>query len=110
MHFILVENGNNIGGMGDLHSNVELDLCDQLAAYEVCLLKAYGAVIGGRDLHHVLGYPSSDAFRQAVHRKTVPVQTFRRPGFRSRFARTHDIAKWLVSVGRELNEVDCDES
>lgn len=110
MHFILVENGNTIGGMGDIYPDVGFDLCDQVAAYEVCLLKTYGAVIGGRDLHHVLGYPSSDAFRQAVHRKTVPVQTFRRSGFRTRFARTHDIAKWLVSVGRELNEMDGDES
>lgn len=110
MHFILVENGNKIGDMGNVYPEDELDLCDQVAAYEVCLLKTYGAVIGGRDLHHVLGYPSSDAFRQAVHRKTVPVQTFRRPGFRARFARTHDIAKWLVSVGRELSEMDSDES
>lgn len=79
------------------------DLCDQVAAYEICLLKLYGAVIGGHDLHHVLGYSSNDAFRQAVHRKTVPVKTFRRQGFRMRFARTHDIAKWLVSVGKSID-------
>lgn len=86
------------------------DFCDQVAAYEICLLKLYGAVIGGHDLHHVLGYPSGAAFRQAAHRKTVPVQTFKQPGYRMRFARTHDIAKWLVSVGRELDELKSDEN
>lgn len=82
------------------------DFCDQVAVYEICLLKLYGAVIGGHDLHHVLGYSSGAAFRQAAHRKTVPVPTFRRPGFRMRFARTHDIAVWLVSAGRELEELE----
>lgn len=72
------------------------DICDKIAGYELCLLKLYGAVIQGRDLHHVLGYTSGDAFRQAACRKTLPVQTFKRPGFRMRFARTHDIAKWLA--------------
>lgn len=87
-----------------MHNQIT-DVCDQVAAYEICLLKLYGAVIGGHDLPHVLGYPSSAAFRQAVCRKTLPIQTFKRPGFRMRFARTHDIAKWLVSVGSDLNEI-----
>ena len=82
--------------------NPVLDLSDQVNAYELCLLKAYGAVIGGHDLHHVLGFSSACAFRQAACRGTLPVPTFKRSGFRMRFARTHDIAKWLVAVGREL--------
>ncbi|MES9994042.1 MAG: hypothetical protein ABW098_18990 [Candidatus Thiodiazotropha sp.] len=92
-----------------------VDFCDKVAAYELCLLKLYGAVIGGHDLPHVMGYPSSAAFRQAVSRKTLPIQTFKRPGYRMRFARTHDIAKWLVSIGKEMpdapatNEVDTEK-
>ncbi len=82
------------------------DICDKVAAYEIGLLKLYGAVIGGRDLHHVLGYSSGDAFRQAACRKTLPVQTFKRDGFRLRFARTHDVAKWLASLDRAYPEVD----
>lgn len=85
-----------------------VDFCDQVSAYEICLLKEYGAVIGGHDLHHVLGYPSDAAFRQAAHRKTVPVKTFRRLGFRMRFARTHDIAVWLVSMDKKLPETVAD--
>ncbi|MCG7984200.1 MAG: hypothetical protein JAY90_15795 [Candidatus Thiodiazotropha lotti] len=83
--------------LGDMKTQI-VDICDKVAAYEMCLLKLYGAVIQGRDLHHVLGYSSGDAFRQAVCRKTTPVQTFKRPGYRMRFARTHDIAIWLASM------------
>lgn len=83
------------------NDDVKLDYCDQVAAYEINLLKVYGAVIGGDDLHHVLGYSSGDAFRHAASRRTLPVVTFKRKGFRYRFARTHDIAKWLVSLGKE---------
>jgi len=80
----------------------ELDKCDQVAIYEMGMLKAYGAIIYGHDLWKVLGYPSSTAFRQSVRRKTVPVATFKRPGYKMRFARTHDIAKWLVAIGDDM--------
>lgn len=86
--------------LGDMKTQIA-DICDKVAAYEMCLLKLYGAVIQGRDLHHVLGYSSGDAFRQAACRKTLPVQTFKRPGYRMRFARTHDIAIWLASMDIE---------
>lgn len=105
MNYLFAHRGTKIGDM----ENQKFDICDQVAAYEMSLLKLYGAVIGGHDLHHVLGYSSGSAFRQAACRKTVPVPTFKRPGFRMRFARTHDIAKWLVSVGRELEEIKLDE-
>ncbi|WP_369157513.1 hypothetical protein [Candidatus Thiodiazotropha sp. LNASS1] len=86
--------------LGDMKTQIA-DICDKVAAYELCLLKLYGAVIQGRDLHHILGYSSGDAFRHAVCRKTLPVQTFKRPGYRMRFARTHDIAIWLASMDIE---------
>lgn len=89
--------------MNLINSKDIFDSCDLVMAYELGLLKLYGAVIYGHDLHHVMGYPSAAAFRQAVKRKTVPVPTFKRPGFRMRFARTHDIAKWLVAMGKEIN-------
>lgn len=78
------------------------DFCGQVMVYEICLLKLYGAVIGGAELPHVLGYSSHAAFRQAAHRNTVPIETFKRPGFRMRFARTHDVAVWLASMGKEI--------
>ena len=81
----------------------ELDKCDQVAIYEIGMLKTYGAIIYGHDLWKVLGYTSGSAFRKAVQRKTVPVPTYKRPGYRRRFARTHDIAKWLVALGSELD-------
>jgi len=71
---------------------------DKVARFEVNLLKTYGALIYGHDLWKVIGYPSSESFRQAVKRKSVPVPTFKREGYRMRFARSHDIAVWLASM------------
>jgi len=75
---------------------------DKVARFEVSLLKVYGALIYGHDLWKVLGYPSSEAFRQAVRRKSVPVLTFKREGYRMRFARTHDVAVWLASLDSDM--------
>jgi len=72
--------------------------------YELCLLKLYGAVVGGKELRHILGYRTGDAFRQAVRRKTLPIPTFILKGRKMRMARTHDIAVWLVSIDENLEE------
>lgn len=72
--------------------------CDKVATYEVNLLKKYGALLYGHELWKVIGYPTSNAFRQAVKRKSVPVPTFKRAGYRMRFARTHDVAVWLAAM------------
>jgi len=73
-------------------------VCDKVARYEVNLIKTHGSVIYGHNLWKVLGYPSSNAFRQSVKRSSVPVETFKRDGYRMRFARTHDIAVWLAAM------------
>lgn len=85
-----------------INDDTKLDYCDQVAAYEINMLKVYGAVVGGDDLYRLLGYSSGDSFRHASSRGTLPVATFKRKGFRHRFARTRDIAKWLVAIGKEL--------
>lgn len=45
-----------------------LPLAEQL--YE-SLLRLHGPMVSGDDLRIALGYPSKDAFRQAIVRKTV---------------------------------------
>lgn len=64
------------------------------------LLARHGAVISGRDLRIILGYPSGDAFRHAVHRKTLPIPTFFLKGRRGRCAATWDVARWVASLGQ----------
>jgi len=71
--------------------------------YEICLIKAYGVIIGGKDLWHILGFKNGDAFRKAVQRKSLPIPTFIPNGRRSRVARSRDIAKWLSSINAEVN-------
>lgn len=70
---------------------------------ELSLLKLYGVIVGGKDLRHLLGYKTGDAFRQAVKHNRIPFPTFIMEGRRMRMARTHDIAKWLASI----DESDC---
>jgi len=66
--------------------------------YERTLMELYGLVVGGKELWHLLGYKTGDAFRQAVKRNTLPVPTFVLKGRRARMARVRDIAEWLASV------------
>lgn len=71
---------------------------DGAAAEEARLFELHGAVIGGRDLRHLLGYKTGDAFRQAAHRQTLPVSTFFLDGRRGRFAATKNVARWKASI------------
>lgn len=63
--------------------------------FELGLIKALGATVGGGSLAKALGYPSHDAFRKAHQRGRVPVHTFEVSGRKGRFAAVTDIAHWL---------------
>lgn len=69
----------------------------RIAKIEDQLLTRFGAVIGGADLRHLLGYRTGSAFRQAVHRKTLPVRTFLQPK-RGRCASSAEVAVWMASL------------
>lgn len=62
------------------------------------LASAYGPIVGGEKLTRLLGYPSNEAFRQALNRGQLPVETFNIPHRRGKFAYTADIAAWLSSL------------
>jgi hypothetical protein len=68
------------------------------------LLARFGAIVAGRDLVRLLGYRTSAAFRQAVHRQSVGVQTFFIRGRRGRCACTSDIARWALEHGAPLTQ------
>lgn len=53
-------------------------------------------VVTGDDLMKALGYKTSDAFRQAIARGTLPVNVFTIEKRRGKFALTADIAAWLA--------------
>lgn len=71
----------------------DTSLANQL---EKDLLAQHGPMIHGDALRAALGYPSSEAFRQAVFRDTVPVPTFKLPNHRGRYALVKDVAAWLA--------------
>jgi hypothetical protein len=73
---------------------VELQvLADEIFA---SLSSEHGPLVGGKNLCKVLGYNSSGAFRQAVYKKTVPVDVFAIDNRRGKFALTADVARWLA--------------
>lgn len=73
------------------------ELVDELAnSLELDLLQTFGPMIYGQVLYKSLGYTSADAFRQALSRQSVPVDTFPIEGRRGKFALTRDIAKWIA--------------
>ncbi len=63
---------------------------------ELQLFDEHGPMMFGPALHQALGYRSSDAFRQAARRGTVPVYVFSIENRRGKFALTKDVAKWLA--------------
>ena len=64
------------------------------------LVCRYGPLISPADLTKVLGYPSANAFCQAVVRGTVPIPLLRIPNRRGRFALARDVAVWLSEQRR----------
>lgn len=72
---------------------------------ERMLMKQYGLVVSGKNLRHLLGYRTGDAFRQAVKRQSLPFYTFIPEGRRARMARVKDIAQWLASIEADMDEV-----
>ena len=59
----------------------------------------FGMIVAGRDVVRLLGYPTSAAFRQAAHRKSLGIRTFFIRGRRGRCARTSDVAQWAFELG-----------
>jgi len=71
-------------------------LDDSLAALlERDLTQLHGPMMKGESLRIALGYPSKEAFRQAIARKTTPIPVFSIEKRRGKFALTKDVAVWL---------------
>jgi hypothetical protein len=73
-------------------SDIDLDV---LMARE--LTRQYGPLLSGDNLRVALGYPSKEAYRMALVRKSIPVPIFELENRRGKFALTLDVARWLVT-------------
>lgn len=78
------------------NENLEEQIQVLASEIEQDLYQHFGPLLFGADLYAALGYPSGDAFRQAVCRKTVPVEIFSIENRRGKFALSRDIALWLA--------------
>jgi hypothetical protein len=69
------------------------------------LVRRYGLLLSSSDLAKVLGYPSANAYCQAIVRGTVPVPLMRIPNRRGKFALARDVAVWLSEQHRQATAV-----
>jgi len=60
------------------------------------LIEQFGPLLSGERLSQALGYPSMNAFRQALVRGTVPVPVFTPKHRRGKYALVKDVATWLA--------------
>lgn len=58
----------------------------------------YGPLVGGTDLLKILGFSSSEAFRQSLSRGYISVPVFAIPHRRGKFALAQDLAIWLTQL------------
>lgn len=60
------------------------------------LMLQHGPIVSNQTLSELLGYPSRDAFRQAVSRGTIPIPIFDIENRKGKFALITDVAAWLA--------------
>ena len=80
---------------------MEIYLLVDAATIEKELFDRYGPLMADDALRIALGYKSTEAFRQALTRKTVPVPVFSIPNRRGKFALVTDVA--FCCVGCDVN-------
>lgn len=74
------------------------------------LLTMHGPMMSGKALSGALGFPTNNAFRQALARNTVPVPVFKIALRRGKFALSKDVAIWLATQRQEACTVAQGES
>ena len=63
---------------------------------ESYLFDRHGPLLADDALRIALGYKTTDAFRQDLTRKTVPVPVFSIKNRRGKYALVKDVASWLA--------------
>lgn len=79
-------------------------------ALEEDLLTRHGPIMSGKVLSGALGYPTNNAFRQALARNIVPVPVFKIAHRRGKFALSKDVAIWVATQRQGANTVVPKES
>lgn len=69
---------------------------DLILKLEKDLLEKHGPLMHNEDLRAALGYPTMEAFRQALSKNLVPIPVFPIEKRRGKFALVKDVAVWLA--------------
>jgi hypothetical protein len=65
------------------------------------LLSKYGEIISSTDLARELGYKSTSALRQSIHRNKLELKVFEIENRKGKFAFAKDLANWLAKLQSE---------
>jgi hypothetical protein len=87
----------------DISKDEGLVLSDEKAFYDA-LVSKYGQLIASRDLVVELGFSSSAALRQSVHRNKLGFAVFAINNRRGKFAFTKDVATWLAKQQSQITK------
>jgi hypothetical protein len=83
------------------------EISNELATtLERALVEKHGPLMANDDLRAALGYPTMEAFRQALSRKTVPIPVFSLEKRHGKFALAKDVAKWLAMQREAASKSD----
>ncbi|KGJ88614.1 hypothetical protein ND2E_3912 [Colwellia psychrerythraea] len=80
--------------MSELSSNSLIEKLTNDLFHE--LLTLHGPMMTGIPLYQALGYQTSDSFRQAIYKQTIPITVFSISKRRGKFALTKDVATWIA--------------
>lgn len=65
----------------------------------------FGALISTSQVWRLIGYPSSGAYRKARSRGSLPIKEISILGRRGHFVLAADLAKWLVGLNCENEDL-----
>ncbi|MBS0217671.1 MAG: hypothetical protein JSR63_05765 [Proteobacteria bacterium] len=68
------------------------------------LLAKHGELMNSQALATFFKFGSDRSFRRSAEQGTLPVRVFRIQGRKGWFARTVDVAQWLITVGQVPNK------
>ncbi len=90
--------------MQSVDINDEQQISEAEKAFYDALVSKYGQLIASRDLVVELGFSSTAALRQSVHRNKLGFAVFTINNRRGKFAFAKDVASWLASQQSKITK------
>ena len=83
---------------GDMAIDIKANLSALEKGFYESLSKKYGELIPSSDLARELGYKSTSALRQSIHKNKLGLKVFEIQNRKGKFAYAKDVATWLAKL------------